>query len=90
MLELQEDNKLTTSHDPPIVFGSLDNELFRRFCYLMQLCRGLFQYAASHAPLRIEDVAAYIQSNNMELNYTLKCKVEAREIHHIRQGGYMG
>lgn len=32
--------------------------------------KALFQYAARHAPLRIEDLVASIQSNNMELEST--------------------
>ncbi|KAL5222418.1 hypothetical protein ABZP36_027131 [Zizania latifolia] len=30
VLELQEDGKLTTSDDPPVVFGSLDNEFIQK------------------------------------------------------------
>jgi len=32
--------------------------------------KALFQYAARHAPLRIDDLVASIQSNNMELEST--------------------
>jgi len=32
--------------------------------------QALFQYAARHAPLRIDDLVASIQSNNMELEST--------------------
>jgi hypothetical protein len=30
VLDLQEDGKLTTSDDPPVVFGSLDNEFIQK------------------------------------------------------------
>lgn len=30
VLELQEDGKLVTSDDPPVVFGSLDNEFIQK------------------------------------------------------------
>ncbi|EMS59538.1 hypothetical protein TRIUR3_16757 [Triticum urartu] len=60
VLELQEDGKLVTSDDPPIAFGSLDNEFIQK----SNLRPGnllrfsvLFQYAARHAPLRIEDLS---------------------------------
>ncbi|CAO2207680.1 unnamed protein product [Urochloa humidicola] len=109
VLELQEDGKLVTSDDPPVVFGSLDNEFIQksnlragnllRFAVRdesvklvdgkMQIgelqfvgkpnrarafadshSKALFQYAARHVPLRINDLVASIQSNNMELEST--------------------
>ncbi|EAY72165.1 hypothetical protein OsI_00014 [Oryza sativa Indica Group] len=109
VLDLQEDGKLTTSDDPPVVFGSLDNEFIQksnlrpgnllRFAvkdervklvdgkmeiselqfvgkpnraraFADSHSKALFQYAARHAPLRIEDLVASIQSNNMELEST--------------------
>ncbi|KAL6890581.1 hypothetical protein ACP4OV_008836 [Aristida adscensionis] len=109
VLELQEDGKLITSDDPPVVFGSLDHEFIQkanlrpgnllRFAVRdesvklvdgkMQISelqfvekpnrarafadshsKALFQYAARHAPLRIEDLVASVQSNNMELEST--------------------
>lgn len=30
MLELQDDGKLTTSDDPPVVFGSVDGEFIQK------------------------------------------------------------
>ncbi|KAG8053727.1 hypothetical protein GUJ93_ZPchr0001g33115 [Zizania palustris] len=109
VLELQEDGKLATSDDPPVVFGSLDNEFIQktnlrpgnllRFAFRdervklvdgkMEISelqfvgrpnrarafadshsKALFQYAARHAPLRIEDLVASIQSNHMEVKST--------------------
>ncbi|KAM3346922.1 hypothetical protein ACQJBY_021108 [Aegilops geniculata] len=109
VLELQEDGKLVTSDDPPIAFGSLDNEFIQnsnlrpgnllRFSVRdesvklvdgkmeigeLQLAgklnrsrtfadshsKVLFQYAARHAPLRIEDLVAAVQSNSMEIEST--------------------
>ncbi|PAN31686.1 hypothetical protein GQ55_5G442200 [Panicum hallii var. hallii] len=109
VLELQEDGKLVTSDDPPVVFGSLDKEFIQKSNLLagnllrfavrdesvklvdgkMQIgelqfvgkpnrarafadshSKALFQYAARHAPLRIDDLVASIQSNNMELEST--------------------
>jgi snurportin-1 len=42
------------------------SQWFDRLLYV----QALFQYAARHAPLRIEDLVASIQSNNMELEST--------------------
>jgi len=33
VLELQEDGKLTTSDDPPVVFGCLDGSFIQQVCF---------------------------------------------------------
>jgi snurportin-1 len=38
--------------------------------FVILYVQALFQYAARHAPLRIDDLVASIQSNNMELEST--------------------
>ncbi|PNT69962.1 hypothetical protein BRADI_2g03710v3 [Brachypodium distachyon] len=109
VLELQEDGKLITSDDPPIIFGTLNSEFIQKsnlrpgnlvrfsvrdesvklvdgkmeigelqFAGKLNRSRTfadshskvLFQYAARHAPLRIEDLVASVQSNSMELEST--------------------
>ena len=37
MLELQEDGKLITSDDPPVVFGSLESEFIQKVLLQMHL-----------------------------------------------------
>uniref|UniRef100_A0ACD5X106 Uncharacterized protein n=1 Tax=Avena sativa TaxID=4498 RepID=A0ACD5X106_AVESA len=109
VLELQEDGKLITSDDPPIVFGGLSSDFIQKsnlrpgnllrfslrdesvklvdgkmeigelqFAGRLNRSRTfadshskvLFQYAARHAPLRIEDLVASVQSNSMEVEST--------------------
>ncbi|XP_072961428.1 uncharacterized protein [Typha angustifolia] len=105
VLELQDDGKLTTSDDPPVVFGCFDGDIVQksglqsgnllRFAIndeTVSLVEGkleisnlqflgkanrarafadshskvLFQYAARHSPLRIEDLSASLQSNPVD------------------------
>lgn len=105
VLELQADGKVSTSDDPPVIFGCLDGEFiqkeglhpgnFLRFAVRdegVKLVNGkleivdtqyvgkanrarafadsyskvLFQYAARHSPLRIDDLVASIQQASSE------------------------
>ncbi|KAB1217373.1 hypothetical protein CJ030_MR4G020948 [Morella rubra] len=54
VLELQDNGNLTTSDDPPVVFGFLDEGFVQKV---------VFQHMARHSPLRFDDLLASIGSS---------------------------
>ncbi|KDO52665.1 hypothetical protein CISIN_1g0147511mg, partial [Citrus sinensis] len=89
VLELQEDGKLSTSDDPPVIFGCLDGEFIQKLeksdlNYLGKSNRArmfadsyskvIFQYMVRHTPLKFDDLLASVSPSDDEENKP--CDVE--------------
>ncbi|KAL9672642.1 hypothetical protein QQ045_028894 [Rhodiola kirilowii] len=86
VLELQEDGKLTTSDDPPVVFGSLDGDFIQKVKFLPSnpslfgifsdsFSQVMFQFMSHNTPLRINDLFASMNSSSDQESGSLEVEM---------------